>query len=558
LSSPSPLNLTFSLFSPTASIEASAYTQTQLEAKDDASLCEMVTAYEWAAKQDPRPQTKATLAAILEELWVRAARRDPVAFIEYALSDDKTGLPLQLCPMHREWQELMGQQSNLVLLAPREHGKSTNIVGRIIWELGRNANTRVKIVSNNSTNAQKRLRAIKKHIESNPRVHRVFPHLRPDYSKWAETAILVRRSQIMIDSSVEAFGVFAAATGSRCDILIFDDVADMKNSILNPADREKVKETVLSDWMNMLVDGGWVVDIATLWHKADLHHHLGGSALKAFLRGEIPDQTEIEAGQWYVSFHAVGDGFEAVWPEQWPTSRLKAKFNSIGTKAFNRGFRNRAIDDEDTVIKPAWISYFNRNLPPRNELILIQSYDLALSESMSSKADYFARVTAALAVSPSPRLFILEAWRERLNFPSQVEVVLEAYKRLSPDVIVIESTAYQAALAQHVRHEKMLPVRTVKPNKSKRIRLESVSPLLESGQILFSPRLDPDRSVRVTEQGDLVTELLEFPLGDHDDLVDALTQLVNYVQLHLDELISWQSGVATGEGTGVDLQVQSF
>lgn len=554
--------MSLALFVPPTSSRPSAeanYTLAQLGGFSDRYLCDLFDAYAWAVEHQPSPSNQATLALLADEMGVRAARRDPTAFIEYCLTDDRTGIPLRLCPMHLEWQQLMGHRKFLVLLGPREHGKSTNLVGRVLWELGNNPNVRVKIVSNNSSNAQKRLRAIKKHIESNPRLHRVFPHLKPDYSKWAETAILVVRPQIMIDSSVEAYGVFAAATGSRCDILIFDDVADMKNSILNPADREKVRETVLSDWMNMLVDGGWCVDIATLWHKADLHHHLGGNALKEFLRGEIPDQSEIEEGQWYVSFHAVGENFEPVWAEQWPKERLKAKYNTVGAKAFNRGYRNRAIDEEDTVIKGPWIRFFDRGtLPPREQLILIQSYDLALSESLSSKADYFARCTLALAVHPSPRVYILEVWRDRLDFPSQVQVVESAYRSLKPDVILIESNAYQAALAQQLRHDHLLPIRTVKAHKSKAIRLEAVSPLMQQGVVLFSPSLDPDRSAKVVTQGDLVTELLEFPLADHDDMMDAFSQGINYIQLHLDQLVSWFKTRATGNEATVEVEIRSF
>lgn len=538
----------------------SKYTLAQVESFSDVHLCDLFDAYEdWCSQPDkPSNNDFATLALLEDELQVRAARRDSVAFIEYCLTDDRTGITLKLCPMHIEWQRLMGEQKNLVLLGPREHGKSTNLVGRVLWELGRNPNIRVKIVSNNSSNAQKRLRAIKKHIEANPRLHRVFPHLKPDYSKWAETAILVERPQIMIDASVEAFGVFAAATGSRCDILIFDDVADMKNSILNPADREKVKETVLSDWMNMLVDGGWCVDIATLWHKADLHHHLGGSALKEFLRGECPDQSEIEQGVWYVSFHAVGENFEPVWPEQWPKERLKAKYNTVGPKAFNRGYRNRAIDDEDTVVKPHWIQYFKKGtVPHRSNLILLQSYDLALSESMGKNTDYFARVTAALVLEPSPKLYVLEVWRDRLNFPEQQALVESSFKSLKPDVILIESNQYQLALAQQLRHTSLLPIRTVKAQKNKAIRLEAASPLIEQGLVVFSPALHPDHSRTVVDNGDLITELLEFPLADHDDMVDALVHIINYVQIHLDELAAWHRTSREGDGN-VDIEIQSF
>jgi phage terminase large subunit-like protein len=53
-----------------------------------------------------------------------------------------------------------------------------------------------------------------------------------------------------------------------------------------------------------------------------------------------------------------------------------------------------------------------------------------------------------------------------------------------------------------------------------------VTPLLEEGRIFFHPNLDPSRNLMVSDRGDLISELLEFPIGRHDDLVDAFVTAI--------------------------------
>lgn len=476
---------------------------------------------------------------VAEEAMVREARLDPVVFAEYCMTDDESGVPIKLCDMHVKWQRLMGTKKQLVLIGPREHGKSTMMVARIIWELGNDPNLRIKIVSNNDANAIKRVTAIQRYIVANERVRRVFPWLRPakegstKLGEWNKKRLYVEREGNAVDPSVEAYSVLGGGTGGRADILVLDDVADRKNSLLSKADRAKVITTVRSDWLALVTKEGWVVDIATLWHKSDLHHDLGGDAMRAFTKGEVPDQTDQQAGEWYVSFDAVGENFEPVWAEQWPVERLKAKYVTVGRASFNRGWRNYVVDDEETVVDPNWIHFYETgDLPPRNELIVLQSYDLALSKKESDKNAYFAGVTMAVRAvkGVAPTVYVMDAWRKRLTFPEQVQAVKDGYKALEPDAVLIESIYYQAALGQQLVFEVLMPVVQTQPVASKRMRLEACTPIMESAQVLFSRRLDPERSPAVSARGDVVGELKDFPFGDQADLVDATTQGINYIQ----------------------------
>ena len=150
---------------------------------------------------------------------------------------------------------------------------------------------------------------------------------------------------------------------------------------------------------------------------------------------------------------------------------------------------------------------------------IIQSYDTAFLKKES--ADYSAITTWGVFYpneDSGPNLILLDAYKERLEFPELRRVALDQYKYWNPDTVIIESKASGLPLTYELR--KMgIPVINYTPSKGndKHARVNAVSPLFESGQIWA-----PDE--KFAEE--VIEECAAFPYGDNDDLVDSTTQAV--------------------------------
>lgn len=439
---------------------------------------------------------------------VRQAREDPNAFAEYAFEDSVSGNRLRQAEVHRDLQGAIRDQdiSHLMVEFPRNHGKTTQVEIAILWLLGNEPNLRFKIVCESDNKAQERVQHLAQHIMGNSRIRDVFPNLKPARrGDWTKKKIVVDRSRLMRDVSIEACGIQTAATGGRADYLVADDPVGRRNALEIPKLRETVKRAWHSDWLNLLEPSGRTIYIYTPWHTADLSHQLKKNPV------------------YRVFSRPVGPNMEPVWEEKWPPEKLRAKLLEVGQREFDRGYRLIALSGEFATVQTDWIKYW-ADEPNLADLVVFTAYDLSTGEG----EDYFASVTVALdgrdIGQAQPRIYVLDAWHNHLTFMGQIGAVISEARTWYPKAVALEAVQYQAVLPQVIqaaRADKSMrltaEVIPINPRLSKALRLSAVTPLLELGRVQFNPALDPGRGLR----GDLVEELTLFPLASHDDLVDA-------------------------------------
>jgi len=304
-----------------------------------------------------------------------------------------------------------------------------------------------------------------------------------------------------------AAGVGSAITGRGANLLIIDDPHSEQDA-LNMQALERAYEWYTSGPRQRLQPGGAIVLVMTRWNTKDLT----GALLSA--------QREAKADQWeIIEFPAILPSGKPVWPEYWKLEELEAVKASAGIQKWNAQYMQNPTSEEGAIIKREWWNDWEPDYIPTLRHV-IQSYDTAFMKKET--ADYSAITTWGVFYKnedSGPQLILLDAVKDRFEFPELRRVALEQYGYWKPETVIIESKASGLPLTYELR--KMgIPVINYTPSKGndKHTRVNSVAPLFESGCI-WAPK-NKEFAQEVIE------ECAAFPYGDHDDLVDSMTQAV--------------------------------
>jgi predicted phage terminase large subunit-like protein len=425
----------------------------------------------------------------------RLAGTDPALFIRGCLTDE-SGAPVELAPVHDQLQQFLSDHPRALVELPRDHGKSFQICGRVLWELGKNPALRVKIVCATDAIAAERSRFLRSAITDNPRMKYYFPHLKPA-EPWTADAFTVARPADVIGPSVAAFGVGAGSTGTRADLLICDDVVDVR-SLHSRAERDRVADYFTNNLMNLLEPDGRFWGLCTPWHRDDLNARLKKNGAYALFR------------------RAIGPDFEPVWPEKWSVERLKARMEEIGTASFTRGYRLVPIAEDETPIRPAWVRLWSE---PAEYDMLVLSVDPAVSTSAKADRSALVLLGRTSTANAAVEIHVLACTARRVSAPELMTLIDTFDREWNPAVILFESNAaFEAVRALLTKQARFGPkLRSVKQSVDKGARVAAFSVAVENGAF----RLKGEGGEVDVGQAELFDEMTTFPFGEHDDLLDA-------------------------------------
>ena len=393
-----------------------------------------------------------------------------------------------------------GEIKRLIINMPPRHTKSEFASFLLpAWMVGRKPDLKI-IQSTHTTELAIRFGRKAKTLIDSPEYQQMFKTtLRED----SQAAGKWETSQ---GGEYYAAGVGSAITGRGADLLIIDDPHSEQDA-LNMASMERAYEWYTSGPRQRLQPGGAIVVVMTRWNMKDLT----GMLLKS--------QKELKSDQWHlIEFPAILPSGKPVWPEYWKKDELEGVKASISIGKWNAQWMQNPTAEEGSLIKREWWKVWEKDTMPPLEHV-IQSYDTAFLKKES--ADYSAITTWGVfrpdQDSP-PNLILLDAVKDRLEFPELRKKAMEQYRYWNPETVIIESKASGLPLTYELR--KMgIPVINFTPSRGndKHARVNAVAPLFESGQIWA-----PD--MKFAEE--VVEECASFPYGDHDDLVDSTTQAV--------------------------------
>lgn len=451
---------------------------------------------------------------------------------------------------------------NILVEAPRFHSKSQCFtIDYPLWEIYRNPNIRIMIVSANEAIAVSFNRAILNHLENNHALIDELGYLVPQYQdrlKWGEKALLVKRDSMEKDPTVAAIGVGGRLISRRADIIIIDDLIDIESARTKSA-RKRTLEWYENVLVPILEDGGRLIIVGTAWYKDDIYDTLmkeSGFDIRLKLKALMYDERYRRTGNTryipyklleYPQAQKAQDIFSdelikhyklgvnlrggVLWQNKWSFQKLidKKEKTKMSNASFSRQYLNEPISEQDQLFKE---KHIKEALERGSDKRLVPSWD---NSNPNKDLDY-GHLTIAigvdLAISKRARsdnssiaVWGLDEKRNRIPLyldygkwsPDETKTkIIEAYHNFRPVKIRVENIAFQDMLRQELAAEN-IPVEGFHTTSTKKFNEETglahIAMLLEQGKIILpSSQTNKDYYDRVRQ---LISELLEYSYSDH-------------------------------------------
>ena len=429
-----------------------------------------------------------------------------------------------------------GKNPRLMLLMPPRAGKS-RIASQSFpaWHLGHYPDHEIIACSYNISLSMGFSRKVKGLLED-PAYTNVFPgvQLDPD-NQSAESWGLLGHS-----GGYVAAGVGGGITGKGAHILIIDDPVKNAEEADSAVTREAIKEWYGSTAYTRLAPGGGVLVIQTCWHDDDLAGWL-----------QTTMHTDPETDQFdIVKYPAIAEADEyldpstehivrnpedttglkllrmkgeALHPERYDIAKLNRIRKTLSPRFWSALYQQNPVPDDGTYFTR---EQFRRAGPPlKSECNVYIAWDFAISEKQTN--DFTVGVVGLQDSDDVLHIVDLVWFKSGDSFFIVNAILALAKKWRTPGMRMgFEDgqifRAMQTLLKKRMKEEALfIPYEVLKPLTDKMVRARPLQGRMQQGMISYA--LDTEQYT-MTQQ-----EMLRFPAGKNDDIVDAQAWLAQLV-----------------------------
>ena len=418
--------------------------------------------------------------------------------------------PLETPLFHKEILDLISDKNNrrIGAIAPRGHAKSTTVdMTYPMWAGCFEQEEFIVIISDTYTQAAEFINALKDEFEHNPKIRWLFGDMKGDDWQDGEFVLSNGIKYAAKGSGMKIRGIRHRHT--RPTLMIFDDIENDEN-IKSAEQRQKLYHWFTKAAIPALARGGRAVIIGTILHFDSLVNKV------------MKQQDVFKSWQTRV-FYAITteeDGTErALWPEHRSLEKLRAMRDDpgdqdfIGSITFAQEYQHKPFSEEDAIIQPDWIKECEPSQVPDKHARLARVLTIDPAASERQTADFTAMIVADLYTDGN---VYIRAIRNQRTSPSvTADTIRELDEIYKPQVIGIEKGALGLVFRDLLEG---LPVIGLEPDKDKVRRLLAVSRFFEAGRVYTVKNIQNGQAFR--------EQLIEFPKGTHDDMVDAAAYAV--------------------------------
>ena len=423
---------------------------------------------------------------------------------------------LKLPDHQMEYLVLMHFFKNLLLLAPRGHGKTTLTMLYIAFRVCYDPRIRVLIASHKEDQANITARNIQRTFEREAIV-RDFGLIQG--KPWKNGIMFFKDAR---HPAVYSVAMGAGMTGWRGDIVLYDDPLTVKNS-----NSEKKRDIIL-EWM-----GGEVypaldrtpkrktIIVGTRKHLEDMY--------SVYMQ---KPSYEVRIDQLYTM---DGDKKTYLWPEVWNEEEELEARTEMGPAKFAREMMNDPFAQEGLRFKRSWLKFFmDSDLVPLKRHL---DYYMGIDPSAGSKkvrSTYAAISVIAFDKRPEMQnIYVVDMVRTKVSLSEQLDVIKSIYEKWNYPPCIIEAGPANIFFADWV-FEELPGIHRHRPNKAltgtsvvaKIGRIENiVGHLFKTGRIYLK-----DEKISPMTTTFIEAEFVQFPEGDMD-LLDSLNMACSQVRI---------------------------
>ncbi len=240
-----------------------------------------------------------------------------------------------------------------------------------------------------------------------------------------------------------------------------------------------------------------------------------------------------EDGDNWARFRFATTDNPAIDPEEVESARTE-----VGSIVFAQEYLAEFVDAGQGMLKPEWLKYFSI-IPDNNGrlkchvegteyyLDALDKYGIVdLATTTNKDSDY--TVITSFARTPDNRLLIIDMVRSKMEGPDIIPAIKRAIEKNKLQYVGIERQGFQTAIIQMAQRSG-IRVKSLKIDKDKVTRALPLAARMETGDVFL---------LRDTHWlPEVEREIMTFPAGAHDDIIDTLSYGVQLLQ----EKRSWSA-----------------
>lgn len=431
-------------------------------------------------------------AAATELLARRRAREGLLAFTGY------TNPAYVAAPHHKLIAEKLeaverGEIRRLMICMPPRHGKSELASRRFpAWFLGRNPGKQVIAASYNSDLANDFGREVR-NIVAGQEFQNLFK------AELAEDSKAANRWHTNEGGMYVAAGVGTAITGRGADVLLIDDPFKDRKEADSEIQRKTVWDWYTSTAYTRLMPGGAVIVINTRWHDDDLS-------------GRLLYEQEAGGDKWDVlSLPAISKD-QALWPEWYPMERLEQIRSVLPARDWNALYQQNPIPDEGDFFKLDWFGDYE-DLPEK--LTIYGASDYAVTDGDGDYTEH-----GVFGVDFNKNIYVLDWWRGQAASDVWIDKKCDLIVKHKPACWFGEAGPIRRAIepfmmSRLTQRNAFCRIEWLPSVSDKASRARSIQGVASMGKVFFPKN--------AAWKGDVLSQLIRFPAGKHDDSVDVMS-----------------------------------